>query len=420
MIYWAPFLHFYQPSIQFHAILKKICNESYRPLLDVFEANPSAKVTVNICGVLTELLNDHVASDVIERMKNLAERGQLEFTGTSKYHAILPLIPQEETERQIELNHATNKYFFKKAFSPKGFFPPEMCYSDDIIAPIAASGHKWILLSGIACADQWPMDKIYQIKSGDYALSVLFRDDILSNKISFQNLDSKGFIKHLKGIAQAKEDTYVITAMDAETFGHHIQNWEKLFLKKVYDDIKQKSDLARSFEGMLKGGLKDQIKVVTISELLEHFPKSKVINPKKSSWSTSAEDIEHKNFYPLWLDNDNEIHGLQWEHVKICIEMVYKALETASAGGSKNYANISRMLLDSALHSCQFWWASRMPMWDINLVNKGLIMQDETLLNAYKAIKTSSSEEEVKREYYHKVVAARDLRNKITDRLFVL
>lgn len=431
MIYWAPFLHFYQPPTQFHAVLKKICRESYRPLLDVFEANPKAKATVNICGVLIELLNDHGASDIVERMRKLAERGQFEFVGTSKYHAILPLIPEKEMVRQIELNSNTSKYFFKKAFSPRGFFPPEMCYSKDILGPIHKTGHRWILISGVACSDEWPMDKIYQARVNSSTVSVLFRDDILSNKISFQTIDGKGFLEHLKGIGQAKKDAYVITAMDAETFGHHIQNWEKLFLQEVYDvlttpsediykHIKQRTDLAKAYKGLFDTDPAGQIKVVTISEIVDKFPKGKVIEPKKSSWSTSIEDIMHNNFYPLWIGNDNEVHGLQWEHVKICLDMVYKAFEVAKDGDSKNYANISRMLLDRALHSCQFWWASRSkPMWDINLINKGLMMQEEVLLNAYKAIKNSSCDEEIKRQHYHNIAASRDLANKIRDRLFV-
>jgi hypothetical protein len=188
--------------------------------------------------------------------------------------------------------------------------------------------------------------------------------------------------------------------------------------EQEFKDIRQRADLAKAFKDFLSDGA-GRIKVVTISELLGHFPKAKLIEPKQSSWSTSAEDIEHKNFYPLWLGNDNEVHGLQWEHVKLCTDMVYKALEVGTAGEAKNYANISRMLLDRALHSCQFWWASRRPMCDVNLVNKGLLMQEEVLLNAYKAIKASDCDEEIKREYYHKITAARDLKNKIIDRLLV-
>ena len=71
MIYWAPLLHFYQPPTQFHWVLDKICHESYRPLIKIFRENPSAMVTVNINGILTELLNYHGKKDVITGLAEL-------------------------------------------------------------------------------------------------------------------------------------------------------------------------------------------------------------------------------------------------------------------------------------------------------------------------------------------------------------
>ena len=35
MIIWAPVFHVYQPPTQFPAVLKRICDESYRPLVDL-------------------------------------------------------------------------------------------------------------------------------------------------------------------------------------------------------------------------------------------------------------------------------------------------------------------------------------------------------------------------------------------------
>jgi len=64
MIYWAQLFHFYQPSTQRPSVLEKICDESYRPLLDVFREYRSAKATVNINGVLTEMLKDCGHSDI--------------------------------------------------------------------------------------------------------------------------------------------------------------------------------------------------------------------------------------------------------------------------------------------------------------------------------------------------------------------
>ena len=109
VIYWAPLLHYYQPPLQIYEVLAKVVNESYRPLLEVLEENPHAKLTVNINAVLTELLWEHGFQDVVERFKALAQRDQVEFTGSAKYHAILPLIPQYEMRRQIRRNHLTNR-----------------------------------------------------------------------------------------------------------------------------------------------------------------------------------------------------------------------------------------------------------------------------------------------------------------------
>jgi alpha-amylase/alpha-mannosidase (GH57 family) len=431
MIYWAPLLHFYQPSTQLDWVLDKICNESYRPLIEIFRDNPLAKVTVNINGVLTELLWDHGKRDIIKGFADLAKNGQLEFTGSGKYHPILPLIPQREMNRQIAQNYQTNNRRLGKVYSPKGFFPPEMGYSRDIIKPVVETGHQWLILSGVACPVAWPTDVIHQVDTNGKKIAVFFRDDILSNNIAFQGIDASGFLAHLTQQKGDHEDIYVITAMDAETFGHHIKDWEKLFLVEVYQaleseeplgkGIRQLQLLAEEHREILSLREKEEVRnieVVTISQLLDIFPRAPSIEPKPSSWSTTGEDITAANPYPLWSDPDNQIHQLQWEHMNICIEMVEKATEGADNETSMYYAIIARGLLDRALHSDQFWWASKRPMWDINLINRGLMQQTEVLLNAYKAIKTSGTSDEGKTEYGYREIAARDLANRVRDQLF--
>lgn len=411
--------------------MDKVCEESYRPLIKVFRDIPSAKVTVNINGVLTEFLRDHGKWDIIRGLVKLAENGQLEFTGSAKYHPILPLIPQDEMKRQITQNNETNRRLLGKIFAPRGFFSPEMCYSREMVEPIIETGHQWLLLSGVACPVEWHFDVIHGVSLDDKSLSVFFRDDILSNKICFHGISAQGFLEHLSQLKDDREDIYVITAMDAETFGHHIKNWEKIFLEEVYEalepleavksDVQQLQLLAeehRDIFGLRERGEAREIEVVTISELLDIFPRGSSIEPKPSSWSTSGEDLEAGNPYPLWADPNNQIHQLQWEHMNICIGMVKKAMERADNETSKYYADIARGLMDRALHSDQFWWASRRPMWDINLINRGLMQQTEALLNAYKAIKTSGTSDEEKQECYYREIAARDLRAKIRDRLF--
>jgi predicted glycosyl hydrolase (DUF1957 family) len=432
VIYWAPLLHFYQPPLQLYEVLAKVVNESYRPLLEVLDEYPHAKVSVNINAVLTELLWEHGFQDVIERLKALAERGQVEFTGSAKYHPILPLISQYEMRRQIRRNHLTNRYFFGDLYDPQGFFPPEMCYSPQVLEPVADGGHGWLILSGVACPVSWPMNVIHQVSLDGDALHVLFRDDILSNKISFQGIDGQGFVEHLRQIkAPTGKDCYVVTAMDAETFGHHIENWDRLFLAEAYESIQPDTVAYRHVQEaqpvavghrrlitMPQEPSLGEVRIVTISELLGLFPAGQRIQPHPSSWSTTADDLKAGNYYPLWKDPGNNLHRLQWEHMDIALNLVRKAQEVADNETSHRHAQIARGLMDPALYSCQFWWASQRPHWDINMISRGLGQQEEVIVNAFRAINFSGAEEDVKRECYYRVVAARDIRDKIRDQLF--
>jgi alpha-amylase/alpha-mannosidase (GH57 family) len=371
-------------------------------------------------------------SDVIAGMRDLCEKGCLEFTDSAKYHAILPLIGQDEMLRQIVLNNQTNKQFFGDCYSPKGFFPPEMAYSRDIVKPVLETGHKWIIMSGVACPVDWPSNAVHSIVAGRQKLVAFFRDDILSNKVSFRDLDAAGFLEQLRQLKGNHKDIYVITAMDAETFGHHIKNWEKLFLGEVYEALEPAEpvgkggkqlqrivDTQKEIFGAAGNNGKTGIEVVTISKLMEIFPPGQSIEPRASSWSTTLDEIKDGNPYPLWNGKGNALHQLQWQHLKIAMDMTYKAMKVATTDIVKLHADLARGMLDRALQSDQFWWASRRPMWDINLVHQGLLMQREVMLNAFKAIKMSDLSEDDKMEYYYRVVAARDLRSKITDQLLL-
>jgi len=276
------------------------------------------------------------------------------------------------------------------------------------------------------------MDVIHRIDYAGQPLAVFFRDDILSNKISFKDVDGEGFIRHLKQLHQGEGDIYVITAMDAETFGHHIQHWDRLFLSQVYETLvpvedsravmleqKPLAEQHRKLFGYDSSQVADEIRIVTISQLLDIFPEGRKISPRPSSWSTSAGDIAAGNYYPLWKDKDNAVHRLQWDHLDLTIKTVHKAIEAGDNPDSLEYAGLARDALDRALHSCQFWWASRKPMWNINMVDKGLILQREALLNAVKSVSLSGCSGQEQKEIYYITMAASHVFERISDYLFM-
>src|SRR3989338_5490743 len=124
-MFWANFLHFYQPPTQKEFWIHKITAEAYRPILKGLLANPRNKVTLNVSGILLEHFERYQELDIIEMLRELLIRGQVELTGSAKYHPLLPFLPESEVIRQIKLNEEVLHKYFGEAWKLSGFFPPE-------------------------------------------------------------------------------------------------------------------------------------------------------------------------------------------------------------------------------------------------------------------------------------------------------
>lgn len=401
MTYWAQLLHFYQPPTQTHEILHKVAEESYRPLIDVIRQHPNGRLAVNMQGVLTELLLEHGLADVVLGLKELAEKGQVEFVGSGKYHPIMPLIPESERARSIAENARTNGLAFGPAWKPRGFFPPEMCFSPEITTGIHSAGHDWVILSGVACPAEWPTSAVYRMPANSSTVAALFRDDVRSNRISFRETDPERFLDDLGKVGGAGE-AYVVTAMDAETYGHHIRDWEKEFLGATF------GILARQ-----RGHGPGKVSMVLPSELVTLFPEGPTIEPRRSSWSTSEDDIAAHNPYPLWKAPGNRLHDLQWEYVDHCLDLVAVGRRYATTPSARKFATIAHEKLQPALHSCQFWWASKRPTWDVSMIHRGFLLLNEVVVYASKAIQEGSASEPVRRSSAWRLAAANEARVEI-------
>ncbi len=373
--YWAPLLHAYQPPTQDFNILKDIDKECYKPVFSLLEKYDSIQFTININGVLIELFYEFGLSDTMELIQNLVSEKKIEIVGTAKYHPILPLIPQKEVHHQIQMNEELNRKEFGH-WEKKGFFPPELAISGSAAKEIRQLGYKWVILSGIACPEEWVYDKIYTSPNG---LQLFFRDDILSNKIAFNSMTSKEFVKNLlKMYKNEKEiienDTYIISALDIETFGHHIKKYEKSFLGKTLDLITND----------------DKIKTIFISDLDQYFPiaKKKII-PRESSWSTTYEDLKKNIPYPLWDHPDNSLHKYYWKLMKSLNNLMSLSdnLDLTLDWEVDNYYNTARYFYDRGIYSCPVWWSNPLNgTWSPNLIYKGVEILMRAALNAQMAL----------------------------------
>src|SRR3989344_482550 len=132
---------------------------------------------------------------------------------------------------------------------------------------------------------------------------------------------------------------YVLTAMDAETFGHHRPGLENMLFEIFEDkdfDLVQISDLVGLFAG---GGIR---------------PADKSTKPVASTWASSSLDIKNNQQFLSWDDKDNIIHKYQHEFVDLVLEKARFSARSDLPGGQTS-------MMDVALASDHFWWASAKP-----------------------------------------------------------
>jgi len=365
----------YQPSFQDGRVLRQIDKECYKPLLRMFEEHDNVKISLNINAVLIEMLYEFDLSDTIEILQNLVSSNKIEITGTAKFHPILPLIPQKESERQIEINEEILRKEFNQ-WERGGFFPPEMSISSQVAKYIRELGYKWVIVSGVACPVDWSTDQIYTSPNG---LLLFFRDDILSNKIAFNNITAKGFVEEIKGKVkknkeQKQKDKFIITGMDSETFGHHIKKFERTFLSKALELINDQKE----------------IKIEFISDLSKFFPinKEKII-PKDSSWSTTYDDMKADIPYSLWDHPDNRVHTLYWKIVRSLNNLMnlIENLDLKQNWDAERHYDTSRWFYDRGICSDTTWWGNpNRGTWSPNLIYKGIELLMKSALNAQLAL----------------------------------
>ncbi len=110
--------------------IPKVVENSYIPVINVFLKKPEIKVVLNFSGFTLEVLNgEHKdiyegSPEVISLLKEGIKNNQIELTGTSWAHAVLPIIPISLIKKDIELHNQTCERILK--YKPKGFFPPEL------------------------------------------------------------------------------------------------------------------------------------------------------------------------------------------------------------------------------------------------------------------------------------------------------
>ena len=316
---WINFLHFYQPANADDYKIKEALEYSYLRLLRALEEHPEIKFTINISGCLLLRLN-LIQPDFISRLRKLVNCGQIELVGSAAYHALLPLVSEDEVRRQIKENEEILQKFFGFEFQPRGFFLPEMAYSSGVAKIIKDFGYEWLILDEISGAGrlrQIDNRQIYQDKNS--GLKVIFRSREFSSCYVPDNLVD--FFK--------KTDT-VITATDAELYG-----------------LRHKDPT-----GELEKALRDKSWTTkSVSDCIDNSLGAEVIEIVASNWESTEKELRQGEPYALWSGRHNKLQRRLWKLANLASVLIEKYRM------DDNYV-WARWHLVRGLASCTFWWAS--------------------------------------------------------------
>lgn len=320
MLKWVNILHLHQPPHQDESVLRTITEESYSLILSLLNKYPNLKLSINISGSLIELLQEHGLQHILEGLHSYAKEGRIELLATPMYHPILPLIPQEEMRRQIDLFLDLFAKTFPGVPQPKGFFLPEMAYSKAAAEVIVEKGFSWIVLDELHAPRVVTPTTRYIVK--DLPLTVLFRNRRIS-----RHFPPEAIFEFLQF---EKSDTALITAHDGELYGHWHKD-DKGFYKKAFTH--------------------EHVQFFLAADYIDSLTEEETIEPKEISWETTPEDEKAGAPYALWQYPSNDIQDLMWKFAHTCLEVV------------KEYTNdphfaAARKKIDRGLTSCAWWWMS--------------------------------------------------------------
>jgi len=362
---WVNFIHFYQPPLASDETIHEVVRSSYKPWVSFLDKNKNTKITMNMTACLTNRLVELGYGEILSKITELFEEGQIEMVESAAFHSILPLLPEKEIKKQIDINNQINKKYFGKKYKPQGFYLPEMAYNEKVAKIIKEVGYKYIILDEILYKGNLKDKPKTNLKHkiDKIGLKVVFRDRKISR--TFVPITLLELIDKNK-----KTDEYIITATDGELYGHRYEDWYRHYEKLINNK---------------------QINTLTISEYLKKISNEINIRPKPGSWESTTREIKNKNYYSVWLHPKNKIQELLWTLAEFALKLNYK-----NQNDPNHFA--SRLHLEKGLASCTFWWASKKDFklmqpaaWDPEMVEAGA----KELLNSVRSLENIKKEDKI-------------------------
>jgi alpha-amylase len=264
-------LHDHQPIGNFGGVFEAAYQDSYAPFLEVLEQYPDIPVALHTSGSLLEWLVD-AHPEYIDRVRMLADRGQIEIVGGPFYEPILACIPRRDRIGQITAYSRYLEQLFGTTI--RGMWVPERVWEQSFASDIVDAGIEYTILDDFHFRNSGLQDNqlhgYYLSEDEGRLLKIFPGSERLRYTIPFA--EPHETIDYLRQVAEMRPNSVVTFGDDGEKFGtwpgtkEHI--YQNGWLRRFFDALRHNSDW---------------LKVSTLAEVVDHLPPAgKVYLPDAS------------------------------------------------------------------------------------------------------------------------------------------
>ena len=142
-IYLALAIHNHQPVGNFDWVFERGCDEAYQPMIEALERHPTVKMALHYTGPLRDWIAEN-RLELIERIRALVARGQVEMMTGGYYEPILVALYDVDKQGQIEkLTQAVRNDF---GYEPTGAWLAERVWEPHLAKPMAEAGIQYTIV----------------------------------------------------------------------------------------------------------------------------------------------------------------------------------------------------------------------------------------------------------------------------------
>ena len=255
-------IHFHQPVGNFGFVIDKITDKCYEPFLDAIAAFPDIKFNLHYSGSLLEWFKRYRPS-MMDKIKCLAAKGQIELVGGGFYEPILSVLPPEDAKGQIEMLSG----FIKKEFNSKvsGCWLAERVWQQHLAEIFSDVGIRYLMLDQIHLKYAGLKGKdlygYYVTEENTKTVSVFGADKFLRYSIPFMPVEKTlNYFRKIKKDYNARVVSY---GDDGEKFGAwpdtHMLVYKKKWLNNFLKALRKNTSW---------------LETSTISEYMDNNPPS--------------------------------------------------------------------------------------------------------------------------------------------------